>query len=31
MALDGKTPANAVGLHPTGWKELLELALKGDE
>ena len=28
MALDGKTPANVVGLNVKGWKELLELAAR---
>lgn len=27
MALEGKTPANAAGLHLRGWKELLERAV----
>jgi putative transposase len=28
MALDGKTPAQAAGLQPKGWSDLMNLALK---
>ena len=28
MGLDGKTPAEAAGLKPKGWKELVPLAIQ---
>jgi len=31
MALEGKTPAQAAGLHVKGWKELLELSVAKEQ